>query len=112
MRRLVVLITALALALPAFADDRRTNTMLKFADVMATQKRCPSLAPNGRLIVVVAALYHIDFAEGTPDYEVLMALTQSKLAAMAELSDDAICTAGRYLYGPNGVAVKGLMVEQ
>ncbi len=112
MKRIVVAaLAALATVCGAKAADRDV-ALLKFAEVYATAHLCKSLKPDYVMMAVAAKLFDVDIGKGTPDFQVLLALTQDKIAKLSENSEASVCAAGLYLYGPDGESVPGLLVKK
>ena len=63
-------------------------------------------------MLVSAAVYHIDFTEGSTDARVLRALTDNQVSKLGDASEEIICMTGRYMYGPQGMTVKNLLLER
>lgn len=110
----MVMAAALAMAgvaMPVQAADRDT-VMLKFAEVLATSKICPTLKANTSAMALAGLVYDIDVSSGTPDFKVLSALTQDQFTKMSDNSVEAICAAGTMMYGPKGLSAENLLIPE
>lgn len=108
-RWMVAVLVALASFGVAKADDGRTNALIKFADVLAIKGRCPKLELNMEKLKVLAVVFGIDVRRGTPDAQVLESMVKGKRLELESMTDDEVCAAGAFLYGPNGVNMEGLL---
>jgi hypothetical protein len=112
MKRMIIALVASIAAGPSMAGDAKSNVISKIADVYATSAICKSMAPNFVILAVATKTFGVDMHKGSADYEIVMALSEKKMREFSDMSVEAVCAAGRYLYGPEGTAVKNMLVEQ
>lgn len=102
---LLAALGAICVAGAAHAGERE-NAMRHIAQVTAVQKLCSKVAVNSGLVLMVAMRFGIDFER---DQAEMMALVDEQTAPWDGQGEDAACTAGILLYGPEGSSVPNLL---
>lgn len=109
MRQWACVLTWLLLASPAAADSAsQVNVLNHVAQASVAERLCPTLSANSALMVATLLYNGVDITRPRDEAR-FKARLEHYMRELQPLRRDTFCASARFLYGPNGQNVPGLL---